>query len=194
MLDFVKVNVSVYAWECMCVCGGVCVGACTHIRWRLFAVPPYIILSRCELRVTDNSLPEKTVTAWICTSNQQQVILDTSNPTALKHLFHKSVSAFGCLISMFIKTFIFYRILKHFFHVLSFLNSFLNYVSEMNAKYALALLLTLQGKITYQLRLNKDFQTINLTCNSIYINIHLSCTTSCSSGSYKVLCFAKMRN
>ncbi|KAM4600594.1 apolipoprotein A-II [Polymixia lowei] len=31
--------------------------------------PPYIILSSCEHRVTDNSLSEKTVTSWICTSN-----------------------------------------------------------------------------------------------------------------------------
>ncbi|XP_056142556.1 apolipoprotein A-II [Lampris incognitus] len=30
---------------------------------------PYIILSSCERRVTDNSLPEKTVTSWISTSN-----------------------------------------------------------------------------------------------------------------------------
>ncbi|KAJ4922761.1 hypothetical protein JOQ06_022748 [Pogonophryne albipinna] len=32
-------------------------------------VPPYIILSRCELPVTDNSLSENTVTSWTCTSN-----------------------------------------------------------------------------------------------------------------------------
>lgn len=54
---------------CECSCARVCVGVCMLIRWRLFAVPPYIILSRCELPVTDNSLSENTVTSWTCTSN-----------------------------------------------------------------------------------------------------------------------------
>lgn len=56
---------------CVCVFACMCMQACVCmlIRWRLFAVPPYIFLSRCALWVTDNSVWEKTVTSRICASN-----------------------------------------------------------------------------------------------------------------------------
>lgn len=71
----------------VCVCNRVCVcvGVRMLIRWRLFAVPPYIIAARCELWVTDNSPSEKTVTSRICTSNPSAGNCFSSQP--IRHWF-----------------------------------------------------------------------------------------------------------
>ena len=53
------------AWTCARTCGSVC--RCV-VWWRWQWSPP-ISLGRPEHRVTDNSLPENTVTSWFCTSN-----------------------------------------------------------------------------------------------------------------------------
>lgn len=151
----------------------VCVGVCMLIRWRLFAVPPYIIRPDVSSELQTTRPQRRLSLLGSVNPTQQQVIaLPPAADSHLKPLDCRFSNTFKSDFLCFLFLFFAHLHLQvyYLFQQLLMLNCqtvfsaksvyfskfffFIFFLSEMNGKIAIALILALQGKAMHQWNLN----------------------------------------